>query len=153
MKKLLLFLLPFTLFSQDNGSEDSAHIVIKLLQSLELPNNDVAWEKAHSQYAQSLNLIRSNFLIPYLEYHNKKIENQKILMELEFKIKKEELDNLKEMNDIQKQVSEREMLIARYYHESRTCKIDGRSWFELDPLERKKHREAYIQHHTRTSKK
>jgi len=107
MKKLLLFLLPFTLFSQDNGSEDSAHIVIKLLQSLELPNNDVAWEKAHSQYAQSLNLIRSNFLIPYLEYHNKKIENQKILMELEFKIKKEELDNLKEMNDIQKQVSER----------------------------------------------
>jgi len=157
MKKLLLLILPLSLFGAEdykqNETDKEDHEVIKLFKSIQLPDNDIAWGQCHEQYTQSANLIREKFLIPYLEYQNKIIENKKILLEMEFKMKKKELEKVEKMNKIQNEIDEREMQIAQFYHDSNTCKVDGRSWYELDPLERKKHRDNYLKYHSEYSKK
>jgi len=148
MKKLLLLILPLTAFSEEYNAEESheevPHVIVRLLESIQLPDNDIAWTECHEQYSQNANLIRQKFLLPYLEYQNKIIENKKVLLDLEFKIKKQELEKAEKMKKIQNEIDEREMIIAESYNKSSICKIDGRSWYELSPLERKKHRDIYV---------
>jgi len=148
MKKLLLLILPLTAFSEEYNVEESheevPHVIVRLLESIQLPDNDIAWAECHEQYSQNANLIRQKFLLPYLEYQNKIIENKKVLLDLEFKIKKQELEKAEKMKKIQNEIDEREMIIAESYNKSSICKIDGRSWYELSPLERKKHRDIYV---------
>ena len=148
MKKLLLLILPLTAFSEEYNIEETKeevpHVIVRLLESIQLPDNDIAWAECHEEYSQSANLIRQKFLLPYLEYQNKIIENKKVLLELEFKRKKQELEKVAKINKIQNDLDQREMIVAEYYNQSSICKIDGRSWYELSPLERKKHREVYI---------
>lgn len=148
MKKLLLLILPLTAFSEEYKVEESheevPHVIVRLLESIQLPDNDIAWTECHEQYSQNANLIRQKFLLPYLEYQNKIIENKKVLLDLEFKIKKQELEKAEKMKKIQNEIDEREMIIAESYNKSSICKIDGRSWYELSPLERKKHRDIYV---------
>jgi len=83
MKKLLLLILPLTAFSEEYNVEESheevPHVIVRLLESIQLPDNDIAWAECHEQYSQNANLIRQKFLLPYLEYQNKIIENKKVL--------------------------------------------------------------------------
>ena len=153
MKKLILFILPFSLFAEEyKTTEQELHEVIKLFESIKLPDNNIAWEQGHEQYTQSANLIRSKFLIPYLEYQHQTLKNKKMLLELEFKRKKKEMENLEKMRKIEDEFLEREMRIAEAYHSSNTCRLDGRSWYDLDPAERKRHRDNYIKFYSRPKK-
>ena len=160
MKKLLLFILPLTIYGESsskddvNGSDfvlDPKHPVVQLLSEIHLGDNDTAWLQCHEQYSQSANLIRSKFLIPYLEYQAAIINHKKFILEKEHKLEKAEIENEFRLKMLSIESKTREMQIAEYYHSSQTAKIDGRTWYELTESERKKHRERFVRYHNSIS--
>ena len=161
MKKLLLLILPLTIYGESssnydvNGSDfvlDPKNAVVQLLSEIHLGNNDVAWEQCHEQYSQSANLIREKFLIPYLEYQAQIIKHKKFMLEKEHELEKAEIEYQLKLKKLSLDVDKREMQIAEFYQSSQTYKVDGRSWYQLSESERKKHRETYARFHSATSR-
>ena len=160
MKKLILFILPFTIYGQSssndyNGSDfalDPKNAVVQLLSEIHLGDNDTAWEQCHEQYTQSANLIREKFLIPYLEYQAQIIKHKKFMLEKEHELERAEIEYQLKFKKLSLKVDQREMQIAEFYQTSPTSKVDGRSWYELTEAERKKHRETFVRFHSATSR-
>jgi len=148
MKQLTLFLIPFILCAESNSSyyqddnlQSARDPIIELMSEINLGNSDIAWEKCHEQYTANSNLIRDKFLLPYLEYQSKLIQNNKELLEIEFKLKKEKLKAEEKLHKIEMKFKEREAQIAEHFNASRTGKINGVSWFDLSEDQKQYYRE------------
>ena len=155
MKKLLLFILPLSLYAESNSSYygsdfvlEPKNAVVQLLSEIHLGDNDTAWAECHEQYTQSANLIREKFLIPYLEYQAQIIKHKKFMLEKEHELEKIEIEYQLKLKKLSLKIDEREARIAEFYQSSTTSKIDGRSWYKLTESERKKHRETFARFHT-----
>jgi len=158
MKKLLLFILPFSLSAESNYTYTypiavDRDPVVELMSEIHLGDSESAWQHCHEQYTANSNLIRDKFLIPYLEYQAKKLANKMEVMQYEHEIEKSKLKAEQKLQDIKIKFQEREALIAESFHASLTCKVNGLSWFELTDEQRAHYRETFIKYHSQQSQK
>lgn len=159
MKKLILFILPFTLCAESNYTSYREEIVsiqdpiIEMLSEIRLGDSDKAWEMCHEQYTSNSNLIRQEFLLPYLKLKAQKIANEMVIMQKKHEMEKAELEAELKLQKIKLKFQEREALIAESFNSSHTCKINGVSWFDLTADQKAHYRETYVKYHSQYTQK
>ena len=159
MKKLILFILPFSLSAESNYTSYQEEVVsiedpiIKMMSEIHLGETEKAWEMCHEQYTASSNLIRDQFLVPYLKYKAQKIANEMFIMEQRHEMEKSELEAQRKLQKIKIKFQEREALIAESFNSSQTCKINGVSWFDLTKDQKAHYRETYVKYHSQYTQK
>jgi len=153
MKKLILFLIPVTLLNAEVDLRDSAENTYQyntpsVDEEIRLDDKVNVFElvskmKSEKQACMAEGLLRTEFLVNYLEHQKKVLANKMVLLQYEHGIRKSELEMQQKEQKVKEDFHNREMQIAAFFHASNTCKLDGRSWFELSEEERRMYRENY----------